>query len=267
MNRLQSHIILTFRWAMRDKILHAVLGLSLFLFLLVPTFSLFSMRQVQETAITLSLSAISFVLMVLAIFLGSSSIWRDIEKKYTTSILTLPVSRGTYLLGKFFGISLFLALTGIILALLSAVIIVISVSHYPSEIPVNWFNFGLAVSADVLKYILLTAVAILFSCVSTSFFFPLFATLAVFLAGSGSQEVFEFISGRFGEGIHPGFLWSMKLVYYLVPNFASFNLKLQAIYGLQINPAGLGLTGLYFLVYTSLLLCISSLTFQRRQLP
>lgn len=259
--------MLTFTWALRDRILHAVLGLSLFFFLLVPAFSMFSIRQVQETAITLTLSAISFVLMVLAIFLGSSSIWRDIEKRYTTSVLTLPVSRGSYLLGKFLGISFFLILTGTILALLSAVIIVVSASTYPSDIPINWIHIGVSVGFDLLKYILLSAVAMLFSCLSTSFFFPLFASLAVFLAGSGSQEVFEFISGRFGEGVHPVLLLPIKVAYYLVPNFASFDFKLHAIYGLPLDAARLWLTGLYFLVYTAILLVIASLTFQRRQLP
>lgn len=260
-------IAITFRWALRDRVLHGVLGLSLFFFVLVPVLSSFSMRQVQEMAVTLSLSAISFVLMVLAIFLGSSSVWRDMERRYTTSVLTMPLSRGYYLLGKFLGITLFLIVTGMLLATLAAAMIVVSSLQYPSDTPINWANVGISVIADVLKYILLAAVALFFSCVSTSFFLPMFVSLAIYFAGSGSQEVFEFISGRFGEGLHPAALSTIKLVYYLIPNFASFNYKLQAIYSLPLDAGGLGLTLLYFLIYTSMILFASVFVFNRRQLP
>ncbi|MGA2152083.1 MAG: ABC transporter permease, partial [Geobacteraceae bacterium] len=80
---------------LRDRLLQAVLGVAAVMLLLVPSLSTFSMRQVQELAITLSLSSISLVLLVLALLLGSSAVWRDIERRYTASILALPVSRAT----------------------------------------------------------------------------------------------------------------------------------------------------------------------------
>ena len=79
-------------------------GIALAMILLVPAFSSFSMRQVQELSITLSLSSVSLILLVITLLLGASSIWRDIEKRYTTSILTLQISRAAFLLSKFFSI-------------------------------------------------------------------------------------------------------------------------------------------------------------------
>lgn len=264
---LWPHITLTLRWTLRDRILHGVLVLSLLLLLLVPAFSLFSMRQVQEMALALTLSANSFILMILAIFLGSSAVWRDVERRYTTSVLTLPVSRGAYLLGRYAGIALFLILTGVLLAAFSVVIVLFSASRYPSDIPVNWLNFAVSVGSDILKYLLLAAVAMLFSCISTSLFFPMIISLAVFMSGSASQDVFEFVSGRFGEGLTSASLVAIKAVYYLIPNFSSFDYKVHAIYALELDMAGLLLTLLYFLVYTSLVLAISAAIFNRKELP
>ncbi len=74
-------MVVTVRSILRDRVLHALLGVALLLFLLVPVFSLFSMRQVQELSVTLCLSALSLVLLVLSVLLGASSIWRDIERR------------------------------------------------------------------------------------------------------------------------------------------------------------------------------------------
>jgi ABC-type transport system involved in multi-copper enzyme maturation permease subunit len=261
-----STVRLTFIAALRDRLLNAVLGVALLLILVVPAFSLFSMRQVQELAVTLTLSAVSFVLLVLAVLMGSSSIWRDVERRYTASVVTLPISRYSYVLGKFCGISLFLVVTGLLLGCAGSIVVVISASRYPSDMPVHWLNFGLAIAADVLKYILLTAVAMLFSALSSSLFLPMFGSIAVFLAGSGSQQVFEYVTGPAGGKFSPTAAALVKGAYYFLPNFAAFNLKVQAIYGLPQAWSGLLLTLLYFAVYTLMALLGCMALFARRQL-
>jgi len=266
MHPMLSYARLTVLSALRDRLLNAVLGIALLLILLVPVFSIFSMRQVQEFAVTLTLSSVSFVLLVLAVLMGSSSIWRDIERRYTASVLTLPISRNSYILGKFVGISAFLALSGVLLGLAGSIVVWFLSSAYPSDVPVHWINIAIAVSADILKYILLTAIAMFFSSFSTSLFLPMFGAMAVFIAGSGSQEVFEYISGQYGKTIGSSAVTFIKTAYYLLPNFSAFNLKVQAIYGIKHSIFGLGLTVAYFAVFTSISLagCIS--LFSRRQL-
>ena len=266
MTALFTYVRLTFLWALRDRLLNAVLGVALLLILMVPAFSMFSMRQVQELAVTLTLSAVSFVLLVLAVLMGSSSIWRDIERRYTASVLTLPISRHSYVLGKFIGTSLFLALTGLLLACAGAVVIVFASAKHPSEIPVHWLNIAIAISADILKYIMLTAIAMFLSSLSTSLFLPMFGAIAVFLAGSGSQEVFEYLSGQYGKTIGPSSVALIKGVYYLLPNFSAFNLKVQAIYGLPNSLSGILLTLIYFVIYTLIALFGCMTLFARRQL-
>lgn len=260
-------MLLTLRWALRDRVFHAVLGVALFLFLLVPSFSLFSMRQVQELSITMSLSAQSVVLLVLATLLGSSSVWRDIERRYTASLLSLPVSRAAYVLGKFCGIALFIAACAAFLGVVAAAVVYISSVTHPSEMPVHWGSLAAAVAVDTLKYLLLAAFALLLSTLSTSFFLPFFVTLAVYFCGSASQEVYEYISGSFGKEIPPALLALMKGVYYVIPNFSVFDLKLQAIYGLPLSLSGIALSLLYFCVYTAILLFLAVWTFSRRELP
>lgn len=267
MQSLKNLLYVTLKWTMRDRIFHAIVGVELFLFLLVPSFSLFSMRSIQELAITLSLSIISFTLFLLATLLGASSIWRDLERRYAASVLTLPMSRASYILGKFAGIALLLIVTAFCLGIASVAAIKISALQYPSELKIHWLNIAASITADALKYILLAALALLFSSISTSFFLPIFGTISVYLAGSASQEVFEFISGNSAQTIAPAFKILIKGIYYLLPNFSAFNLKVQAIYSLPLSLFGISLTFLYFLVYTAIVLSIAIILFKRRELP
>lgn len=264
---LGNLFLLNLRWIVRDKILQAVLAVALLLIILVPAISSFSMRQIQELAITLSLSLISLVLLVLATLLGGTAVWRDIEKRYTASVLSLPSSRGLYLLGKFLAIIAFLAFCALFLGMVSAAVIHYAALQDPSNTPVQWARIELAIFFDLCKYMLLSALALLVSSFATSFFLPFFATISIYLAGSASQEVFEFISGDYGNKIGPVASSLIKGAYYLLPNFGAFNFKLEAIYPIALNTAGLLYTFLYFCIYTAISLSLAVWFFSRRELP
>ena len=267
MRSAEHFLFVTFKWAYRDRVFHALLGGALLLFLLVPAFSVFSMRQVQELAVTISLSGISFVLLVLSVLLGASSIWRDLEKRYSAAVLGLPISRTSYVLGKFAGIALIIVCCALFLGVVASLAITCSSLQYPSERPILWLNVWAAIGADCLKGILIAALALLFSALSTSFFLPFFGTISLYLAGSASQDVYEYITGDYGRSLSTPVLLALKAVYYLLPNFAAFNLKVQAIYGLPLPATGLVYSFLYFIVYTMVLLSLAVWCFSRRELP
>lgn len=257
---------LNLKWIVRDRVLQALAGVAILLLLLVPAFSVLSMRQVQELSITLSLSFISFVLLILSTLLGASSIWRDVEKRYTSAVLTLPYSRGSYIMGKFFAIAVCIAACAAIFFIIAAVAVVFSSGLYPSTSPVRWLHFINAVVFDVLKYILLAAIAILLSSFSTSFFLPIFGTISLLLAGNASQEVFDFVStDATGSKMPAVILYAAKGLYYLIPNFGAFNFKVAAIYPVPLDLQGTLYTFLYFLIYTGIVLVISVKVFSRRE--
>ena len=93
---LVGQVRLTILWAVRDRVLHAVFGVGLLLLLLVPVFSDFSMRQVQEAAISLTLSASSLTLLVVAALLGSAAIFRDVDRRMA-DVELMVTSRNTRL--------------------------------------------------------------------------------------------------------------------------------------------------------------------------
>lgn len=263
---LQTLLSINIKWILRDRILHALVGLSLMLLVLVPAASSFSMRQVQELSITLSLSLSSFVLLILTIILSASSIWRDIEKRYTSIVLAVPHGRGVYLLGKFFSIVLSIVVATLLLGIISCIAIAISAAGSPSATAIRWSFIVLALMTDCLKYILLAAIAVLISTVSTSFFLPFFGTVSIFVAGSASQGVFDYVSGELGSKIGLLSRTTIEFVYYLLPNFGAFNYKLYAIYPVPFSFSGLLQMSSYFCIYTALVLSLAVWVFSRREL-
>jgi len=263
---LTTFLALNLRWIIRDRILQALAAVSLFLILLVPAISAFSMRQTQELGITLSLSFVSFALLVFALSLGSTIVWRDIERRYTYAVLSLPLERGGYILAKFSAVALFLLIAAIVIGCCSYIAIFISAMQYPSQIPVQWGMIAVAIGMDTLKYMLLAAIAILVTTISTSFFMPFFTSISIFLAGSASQEVYEFVTSENAAKLGHTVRFLAKCVYYILPNFNAFNFKLQAIYPIPVDPLQIGYATIYFLVYTAITLSAAVWIFSRREL-
>lgn len=260
-----SIVGITLKGIFRDRVFQGIM-VTACAFLLIPVLASFSMRQVTELSLTLSLSLISFILLLLAVFLGGTSIWKDIERRYTFSVLGLPLSRQSYLLGRFGGTALFVLLTAVVLGAAAFAVMVYTATMYPPDKPVVWTTMALCILFDALKYILLIAVSFLFSTVSTSFFLPVFGTIATFLAGGVTQQVYEYIHSPASQKLSPFVKGLANGLYYLLPNFSAFDLKVNAIYGLPLPADGLLLTLGYFIVYIGLLLSLSAAIFVRREM-
>jgi ABC-type transport system involved in multi-copper enzyme maturation permease subunit len=261
-----SLLSVNLRWIVRDRILQALVAVSLLLIFLVPVVSAFSMRQSQEISVTLSLSFVSFVLLLYSVFLGSTLLWRDIERRYTFAVVTLPQSRATYFLAKFFAVALFLAASSLFMSLCAVVAIKLGAMQYQSALPIQWGRIFLAIFMDTIKYTMVTAIALLVSSFATTFFMPFFCTVAVYLAGSASQEVYEYIISEHARKFGTVARALVKLVYYVIPNFASFDFKLQAVYPIPLEAKGIIYPLVYFGIYLTVILTLATWSFARREL-
>lgn len=249
----------------RDRVFQGIM-VAASAFVLIPIIASLSMRQVTELSLTLSLSLISFILLLLSVFLGGTSLWKDMERRYTFSVLGLPLSRHSYMLGRFAGMAVFIMITAALLGVAAFAVVAYTSSIYPPDRPVAWGAMALCITFDALKYILLVAIAFLFSTVSTSFFLPVFSTIAAFLSGGITQQVYEYINSSSAKLLPPAITTIARALYYVLPNFSAFDLKVNAIYGLPVPVSGLLLTLAYFVVYSAIVLSIAAAIFLRREM-
>ncbi|MCG8555235.1 MAG: ABC transporter permease subunit [Proteobacteria bacterium] len=106
MARIVAVAINTFREAVRDRVLHGVLGVALALLLFSLALAEVSLNQQRRVVLDVGLASISLFSVLIAVFLGSSLLYKEIERKTLYVILPKPIERHEFLLGKYLGIVL-----------------------------------------------------------------------------------------------------------------------------------------------------------------
>lgn len=124
MHRIVAVAVNTFREAVRDRVLYGVLGVASAVLVFTLVLAEVSLDQQRRIVLDVGLASISLFSVLVAIFLGSSLLYKEIERKTLYVILPKPIRRHEFLLGKYFGIALtalvFVALMGAVQLLVAA---------------------------------------------------------------------------------------------------------------------------------------------------
>jgi ABC-type transport system involved in multi-copper enzyme maturation permease subunit len=250
-----GHIALnTYRETIRDKVLY-----NLLLFALILIGSSYILGQIsiyQEVKIIkdLGLAAISVFGTVIAIFIGIGLVSKEIEKRSLYSLLSKPVSRLEFLLGKYLGLCLTLAVN---LAIMSAglylVLFYMTRSFDPELLKAIYLIYG--------QLALITALALMFSTFTSSLM-------------SGVFTGFFFVTGHFSADLKnldtvAESVWFPKLaavMYYVLPNLRNFDIKARVVSGEPVPLSFLGYSTLYGLLYIGGVLIAAHLIFSRKNL-
>lgn len=104
--RIWAIAINTFREAVRDRVLHGVIGLATGVLLLTLALAELSLDQQRRVVLDVGLASISLFSVVTAVFLGSSLLYKEIERRTLYVMLPKPIHRHEFLLGKYVGIAL-----------------------------------------------------------------------------------------------------------------------------------------------------------------
>jgi ABC-type transport system involved in multi-copper enzyme maturation permease subunit len=115
-SRIYAIAINTFREAVRDRVLYGVLGFACAVLFFTLALAQLSLHEQERVVTDLGLASISLFSVIVAVFLGSSLLYKEIERKTLYVILPKPIRRGEFLLGKYAGIfctaAVFVALMG-----------------------------------------------------------------------------------------------------------------------------------------------------------
>ena len=254
------------RGIVRDNILRVVAFSGLLFLFLAPFLSMFSMRQVQQLMVTLSLSWISLTLLLIALIIGTTGVWRDIERRWLAGLLGLPISRRSYLLARLCTVTLCIVFCGVFLGFAGFGLTAVVGSGYSTAENFSYLAFALAIGFSILKYLLVAVISTFFSTVATSLFLPLFSTIAILFAGTASQGVVDYLASADAQQVAPVTKIVAKALYTVLPNFSLFDFTTQAVYGLSVDSRQVFLGGIYFILYFSLVAILSVAALNRREL-
>jgi ABC-type transport system involved in multi-copper enzyme maturation permease subunit len=245
----------TFREFLRDRILYNIMAFALFLIAISMVIGQLSIAERKRITVDLSLTAISFVGVLIAVFLGISLVSREIDKKTIYTLIAKPVPRYLFLLGRFLGLMMTIGLN--ILIMTAAFALVLWAVGGASERSFDWP----IIQALILIYVelgIVTAVALLFSTFSSPTLSAIF-TLGFFVAGRFTAGVEGLIKKK--EVVAKQVAHVMALI---IPNLTNYVQIDAALHGTGL-PMGMflrcvavgGLTIAFFLL-------LAMFIFQRR---
>ncbi|MCX6575979.1 MAG: ABC transporter permease [Candidatus Aminicenantes bacterium] len=242
----------TFKEAVRDRILYLLLFFAALSILVSRILALLTVGDGAKIIKDVGLASISFFGALMAILIGTGLVYKEIEKRTIFTLISKPMRRHEFLLGKFFGLVLTLL---VMLALMSVIFLALVFFHTFS---VEW-KMLLAILYIFIELILITAVAILFSSFSTPILSSLFS-LCFYLIGHFSWSL-ETLIKKIPAGI---FKVLAQIVYTILPDLENFNFKTEVVHGLTIPPQVLLYSAAYGFLYTVFILSLAILVFRRR---
>jgi ABC-type transport system involved in multi-copper enzyme maturation permease subunit len=245
-----------FREVIRDRILYLIAFYAAILAAATQLLPWVAANTQDKILLDLGIAAIGLLSLLIAIFVGTGLVNKEIEKRTVFVMLAKPISATEFIVGKHWGLTAVLAvLVAAMTAIFFAILSVQQISH-----PV--VSLSIAALFQLLELSLITAVAILFG-VLTSSVLAMLLTIAIYLMGHLSRDLLTL-----GNLAKDTVLQQVTQALYLIlPDLSRLDWKNQAVYGMELMPSPLELAShaAYGLIYTILLLAIATFIFSRRQ--
>ncbi len=267
----------TFREAVRDRVLYLVAAFGILVLVSGKVVGWVSVGEDIKVVRDVGLSAVSFFGAMIAIFVGTGLIQRELGGRTIYTILARPVARWEFVAGKYLGLLGTVLASAGAMAAVFLVYLVIMTAVAPGEAVVEvepppalgWPVFQSLILTGA-ELIVVTSIAVLFSSVSTPILSAVF-TFFAYVAGQFASSVrllADLLAPTPGApvGWDPGRIL-LEVVYRIMPNLDMMNIRTGAVNGVAIANGQLAWTVLYALAYAGFVLAVACALFERRDLP
>lgn len=244
---------LTLKEAIRNKILYLLLVFSLLLIIFSWITGALTIGDEIKIMKDIGQSSIHFFGVLITIFIGMGLIFREMEKRTIYLILSKPVSRAQFLLGKFCGLAVTLLLVMSSMVAIFYLLLLLKGDADP-KLLLSFFMI-------YLEWLLLAGIALVFSAFST----PLLSTmmtLCAFFAGHLTESLLLLQKRVHSEVAN----LILSALYHVLPNLELFNIRNQVVHQLPLSSRMLLETTVYWLFYVATLLLLAILIFRRKDL-
>ena len=246
----------TFREAVRDRVLYNLIGFAVLMAGAAILVGQVSVDIEKNVVINLGLTAVSLFGVIIAIFIGIGLVSKEIDKRTLYTVLSRPVQRWEFILGKFFGLAGTLAVNTVCMAA-GVFLAMLYVAHklQPSDSSVL-----AALYFIILQFLIVTSLALFFSSFSSPLLSAVF-TFALFVIGSFSGDLREFAATESGPSY-----WITMAAARIIPNFSGLNVISMVAHGEPVAGSLIFANTAYTFFYVAMVLCGATLIFERRNL-
>lgn len=244
----------TVREAIRSKLLYTLLFFAILLIASGVLLSTLSYVESQRILQDIGMGATRIFAVAIAIFVGVGLIYQEVDRRTVYTILSKPISRAEFLLGKYLGLVLTIWLQVAIM-----VLAFVAVSRATGA-PLHG-GHAAAFAMTAVELALVVAVATLFSAFTTPMLASFFST-GLWIVGHATRELRDLGARAEVESIRQ----LTAALHRILPDLESFNLTLEATHGLPIAASDLWLPLAYAAGYVGIVLVAAIAIFERRDL-
>jgi len=212
----------TYREGIRKKILIGlllvallVIGSSMFL---TPLSAGEELKIIKDVCLT----SISLFGMLIAVFTSAGVVPTEVENKTIYTVLSKPLRRLHYLLGKFIGVQAIVLLNLVLMTILFLIMLFVRERVISSVLIKSVF-------LTYFELLILSSLTFIVSVVATSATLPTICGVFIYIVGH-LVNYLKHLSERASIAGHEMFGFIIKMFYYCLPNLSDYNLRQELIH-------------------------------------
>lgn len=245
----------TFRESVRDRVLYNLIFFALLMIGSSLLVGQLAIGNIAKVITDIGLSSMRFFGMLIAIFIGIQLVSKEIDRRTIYSLLSKPLHRSEFVLGKFVGLGMTLAVNSSVMAAGIIVSVLWVTQGYAPQVvtavPASYMVF--------LELLVITGIALAMSTLSSPAISAL-VTFLLYVVGNFSANLLTMAESTDAVAAK----WLLKGLYYVLPNLSNFNVITTAAHGLTIPIDRIAAATVYAVVYCGILVAIAALVFDRR---
>ena len=243
----------TFRQTVRQRLFYNIAIFGVGMLLLSMVLGQITFGYPDRVVRSIGLSGVNIALDLIALFISVGLIHQEIDKKTLFVVLTRPVHRWQYVLGRYLGLVLALALTLTGLSLFFFATLMLSLGS-------PLFGDVVALAAALPEAAILAGIGTILSAFST----PTLSAglgLGVWLASSATDDLLRLTekSDQLTRAVAQG-------AYYLLPSLHRLNFRDFAVYQTPLGAAEVLSAMFYGVCYSAALVALASAILSRREM-
>jgi ABC-type transport system involved in multi-copper enzyme maturation permease subunit len=252
LGRILTIAVNTVREAVRNKLLYTLLLFAILLILSGVFLSTLSYVESERILQDVGMAATRFFGVAIALFVGVGLIHKEVERRTVYTILSKPLTRAEFLLGKYVGLVLTVWMQVAIMVLAFAAVSLLTGAPLSAT---HMAAFGLL----CVELAVVVAIATFFSAFTTPMLASFF-TGGLWLVGNLTRSLRDLGAQSEIESVRAATAW----LYRVLPDLEGFNLSIEAVHGLPVAESDVWLAVVYGMAYSAIVLVAAVTVFQRR---